>query len=128
MEPRVLRVTRDGPLADEWHLCLSAEGIAHHIEPVDGQLALVVDERDLARADEMLVEYDQERRGRGRAWPRWPSSSPVGWRTWSTPGCRRPASPPSAHPPRPSPVWACWWPCSSGAGGRRHGASASGSR
>jgi membrane associated rhomboid family serine protease len=64
MEPRVLRVTRDESLAEEWHLCLTAEGVAHHIEPVDGQLALVVDERDLARADEMLLEYDEERRER----------------------------------------------------------------
>lgn len=60
----MLRVTRDEPLAEEWHLCLTAEGVAHHIEPVDGQLALVVDERDLARADEMLLEYDEERRER----------------------------------------------------------------
>ena len=62
MEPRVLRLTRDEPLAEEWHLCLSAEGIAHHIEPVDEQWALVDRERDLARADENLIEYDEEQR------------------------------------------------------------------
>lgn len=64
MDPRVLRVTELQSLADEWHLCLSAEGVPHHIEPVDGKLAVVVLESDLARADQMLAEYDQERRER----------------------------------------------------------------
>src|SRR5258706_16412704 len=64
MEPRVLRVTELEALADEWHLCLLAEGVPHHIEPVDGKWAVVVLEPDLARADQMLAEYDQERRER----------------------------------------------------------------
>jgi hypothetical protein len=42
MEPRVLRVTELEALADEWHLCLLAEGVPHRIEPVDGKLAVVV--------------------------------------------------------------------------------------
>jgi rhomboid protease GluP len=76
VEPRVLRLTPSEPLVDEWHLCLLAEGVRHHIEPVDGQLALVVLEEDVDRADEMLREYDEERRQRAaeRAIPAAPDS------------------------------------------------------
>lgn len=76
MEPRVLRLTEAESLADEWHLCLLADGIPHVIEPIDGKLALVVDEHERARADRILDEYDKERRQRAleREAPRAPDA------------------------------------------------------
>ncbi len=66
MEPeeRVIRVTSDEALADEWQLALLAEEIPHRVELVDDQWAVIVHERDASWAMEELDELSDERRTR----------------------------------------------------------------